>query len=86
MHRPLIAANWKMYKTIGETEDFIHSFLPMVRDVKDVDILIAPPFTSLTIGRKEWIKSSVSPMVLYIFQFAAISGLCMKINLEEQQA
>jgi len=47
MHRPLIAANWKMYKTIGETEDFIHSFLPMVRDVKDVDILIAPPFTSL---------------------------------------
>ncbi len=48
MHRPLIAANWKMNKTIGETEDFIHSFLPMIKDVDDVDIIIAPPFTSLS--------------------------------------
>ncbi len=50
MHRPLIAANWKMNKTIGETEDFIHSFLPMIKDVNDVDILIAPPFTSLGVA------------------------------------
>src|SRR3989338_7393962 len=48
MLRPLIAANWKMNKTIGETEDFINSFLPMVKDVSDIDILIAPPFTSLS--------------------------------------
>lgn len=48
MGKPLIAANWKMNKTIGETEDFIHSFLPMVKEVRDVDILIAPPFTSLS--------------------------------------
>lgn len=47
MRKPLIAANWKMNKTIGETEDFIHSFLPMIKDVTDVDIIIAPPFTSL---------------------------------------
>jgi triosephosphate isomerase len=50
MLKPLIAANWKMNKTIGETEDFIHSFIPMVKDVKNVDILIAPPFTSLNIA------------------------------------
>jgi triosephosphate isomerase len=50
MHRPLIAANWKMNKTIGETEDFIHSFLAMIKDVDDVDILIAPPFTSLSVA------------------------------------
>jgi len=47
MCKPLIAANWKMNKTIAETEEFINSFLPMVRDVTDVDIIIAPPFTSL---------------------------------------
>lgn len=47
MRKPLIAANWKMNKTTGETEDFIHSFLPIVKDVRDVDIIIAPPFTSL---------------------------------------
>ena len=50
MLKPLAAANWKMNKTIGETEDFIHSFLPMVKTVTDVEILIAPPFTSLSIA------------------------------------
>jgi len=47
MLKPLIAANWKMNKSIRETEEFITSFIPMVKDVTNVDILIAPPFTSL---------------------------------------
>ncbi len=47
MRKPFISANWKMNKTIEETEEFINSFLPMVRDVSGVDIVIAPPFTSL---------------------------------------
>lgn len=50
MHRPLIVANWKMNKTIGETEDFIHSFLPRIKDIDDVDVIIAPPFTSLGVA------------------------------------
>ncbi len=36
-----------MNKTIEETVEFINAFLPMVKDVANVDILIAPPFTSL---------------------------------------
>ncbi len=47
MRRPFIAANWKMNKTVPEAMDFIYSFLPSVEDVKDTDIVIAPPFTSL---------------------------------------
>jgi triosephosphate isomerase (TIM) len=47
MRKPFISANWKMNKTIEETGEFINSFLPMVKDVTDVDILIAPPVTSL---------------------------------------
>lgn len=47
MRKPFISANWKMNKTIEETEEFINSFLPMVKDITAVDILIAPPFTSL---------------------------------------
>ena len=37
-----------MTKTIEETEQFINSFIPLVKDIKDVDILIAPPFTALS--------------------------------------
>jgi len=43
-----IAANWKMNKTIEETRVFLRSFIPAVQDVTDVDIVIAPPFTSLS--------------------------------------
>ena len=45
--RYFIAANWKMNKTVNETKDFIESFIPMVKDVTDIDLVIAPPFTSL---------------------------------------
>lgn len=50
MRIPFISANWKMYKTTGETEDFLKKFIPAVQSVKDVEIVIAPPFTSLAVA------------------------------------
>ena len=46
--RPLIVANWKMYKTVPETESFIKDFLPKVASHGTVEIVICPPFTSLS--------------------------------------
>jgi triosephosphate isomerase len=46
--RYFIAANWKMNKTVGETKEFISALIPAVRDVTDVDIVVAPPFTALS--------------------------------------
>jgi triosephosphate isomerase len=37
-----------MNMTIEETEEFIGSFIPMVKDVKDVDILLGVPYTALS--------------------------------------
>lgn len=53
MRRPFIAANWKMNKTIAETVAFLDEFIPLIKDVSDVDILIAPPFTSLFIASEK---------------------------------
>jgi triosephosphate isomerase len=36
-----------MNKTVGETQAFLKEFIPLVRNVVDVDIVIAPPFTSI---------------------------------------
>jgi len=36
-----------MNKTLAETREFLRDFIPAVKDVRDVDIVIAPPFTSL---------------------------------------
>jgi triosephosphate isomerase len=42
-----MAANWKMNKVSSETREFIERFFPEVKGVSDVDIVLAPPFTSL---------------------------------------
>ena len=41
--RPLMAGNWKMYKTPMQTRDFFTHFRPLVAGVDDRDVLICPP-------------------------------------------
>jgi len=45
--RPLIAGNWKMYKTRPQTEEFFARFASAVAGVADRDILICPPAVDL---------------------------------------
>jgi len=45
--KPVIAANWKMHKTIEEVEAFFSGFLPGVHGTIDREIVIAPSFVSL---------------------------------------
>ena len=47
MRRPMIAGNWKLFKTVVETEDFISAVVPLVEQCGDVDIVVAPVFTVL---------------------------------------
>jgi len=42
-----------MNKTIEETKAFLRSYVPAVQTVTDVDIIIAPPFTSLSAAAGE---------------------------------
>ena len=44
---PLIAGNWKMYKTTREAVDTAQRLVELVADSADVDIMIAPVFTAL---------------------------------------
>ena len=48
MRRPVIAGNWKMYKTQSETRAFFDAFKPLVANSHHCDIIIAPPFTDLS--------------------------------------
>jgi triosephosphate isomerase len=47
MRKLLIAANWKMYKTPTETQTFLHTFLPLVKDQTKSEIVICPPTVDL---------------------------------------
>ncbi|MCD6586573.1 MAG: triose-phosphate isomerase [Desulfobacteraceae bacterium] len=46
---PLIAGNWKMFKTCNEAVNAATHLVKLVSDIDTVDIVIAPPFTSLTV-------------------------------------
>ena len=48
MRRPVMAGNWKMFKTAGETRTFFAKFKPLVAEVNHCEIVIAPPFTALS--------------------------------------
>lgn len=47
MRRPVIAGNWKMFKTAAETRAFFAAFKPLVAASTHCDIVVAPPFTAL---------------------------------------
>jgi triosephosphate isomerase len=48
MRTPLIAGNWKLFKTIGESVAMVSELIPLVAHIKDVDIVVAPVFTALS--------------------------------------
>lgn len=48
----LIAANWKMHKSISEAVSFVESLQKEVNSLVDREVLIAPPFTALSSVRK----------------------------------
>jgi triosephosphate isomerase (TIM) len=50
--RRVIAGNWKMYKTQKQTRAFFRAFKKLVLEVTDCDIVIAPPFTDITVAVK----------------------------------
>lgn len=52
MRRPLIAGNWKMYKTTYEAVDFVKKFGLLYRDTENLDAAICAPFTQLSALRE----------------------------------
>jgi triosephosphate isomerase len=44
---PMVAGNWKMYKTIAEAEEYIQALLPRVSTTDGVEVAICPPYTAL---------------------------------------
>src|SRR5262245_45080882 len=48
MRRPLVAGNWKMFKTVPEAQALVRALVDGLRDAPaKCDVLVAPPFTAL---------------------------------------
>jgi len=67
MRKKIIAANWKMNMTQGESARFVESFLRDVGEINDVEVVIIPPFTAIpkvseALGRAHNIKLGAQNM------------------------
>jgi triosephosphate isomerase len=58
--RPLIAGNWKMFKTCAEAVETAGQLAKLLAATTDMDIMIAPPFTALALVSDVVRESSVS--------------------------
>lgn len=76
MRKPLIAANWKMHKSLGEAEAFMDEFIPMISGVDDVDVVIAPVYTALDRVRAKLGTSGIglSAQNVYFEKSGAFTG------------
>ena len=55
----IIAGNWKMNKTVAEALDLVRSLKIEVANVKEVDIVVCPPFTALGEVSKAILDSNI---------------------------
>jgi triosephosphate isomerase len=47
MRKPVMAGNWKMYKTAAETTQFFEKFLPLVKAAAHCEVVICPVYVNL---------------------------------------
>jgi len=67
MRKKIIAANWKMNMTQGESAQFVEAFLREVGEINDIEVVIIPPFTAIpkvseALGRAHNIKLGAQNM------------------------
>jgi triosephosphate isomerase len=76
MRRPVIAGNWKMYKTVREAVQFVEQLKPLVTNSTHCDIVIAPPFTALseTVRATQGTSIAVSAQDVYWEKEGAFTG------------
>jgi len=67
MRIPLIAANWKMYKTIAETVAFLREFGTLQKAIGRVDLVVAPPFTALAAAADAARQTSIAIAAQNVF-------------------
>jgi len=74
--KPIIAGNWKMNKTATEARDLASKLIPLVSGVKDRDIVLAPPFTSIpaVAGTIKGTNMSLSAQNLFWEEKGAFTG------------
>ncbi len=76
MRTPIIAANWKMFKTRSETSAFFDALIPQIHDVEHCEVVVAPPFTALStaVVKAKGTRVAISAQNIYWEEQGAFTG------------
>ena len=55
----IIAGNWKMNKTVAEARDLVQGLKRELSSIKEIDIVVCPPFTALSEVHKAVLDSNI---------------------------
>jgi triosephosphate isomerase len=86
MRKPIIGGNWKMnLGTPKETNQILTKLIPLVKKIDKVDIVIAPPFTSLlsAIDIKKKSNIKIGAQNMYFEEKGAYTGEISPLFLKE---
>lgn len=57
--RPMVAGNWKMNKTLGETAELLKALKPQLENIDSVDLVVCPPFIDLPLTKDILVGSNI---------------------------
>lgn len=57
--RPMVAGNWKMNKTLGETAELLKALKPQLQNIDSVDLVVCPPFIDLPLTKDILVGSNI---------------------------
>jgi triosephosphate isomerase len=85
MRTPLIAANWKMNKTVSEAVQYLNELRDLVYDIRDAEIVVCAPFTCLHALKQAVGKSQIKlgAQDVYFEEKGAYTGQISPIMLKE---
>jgi len=85
MRTPIIAGNWKMHKTVAEAVQLAQEVREAVADIKNVDVVLCPPFTALAALKDVLSGSNVGlgAQNLYWAEQGAFTGEVSPVMLQE---
>src|SRR5690348_18316325 len=77
MRKPVLAGNWKMYKTAAETAAFFEAFAPLVASASHAEIVICPPFVNVptAVAAAQGTAIEVGGQALFWFREGAYTGV-----------
>jgi triosephosphate isomerase len=85
MRTPIVAGNWKMYKTIEEATELTRGVRQAVADLKGIEVVLCPPFTALAAVREAIgpAKIGLGAQTMYFEEQGAFTGEVSPLMLAE---